>query len=90
MPRVAADAGDLDCGKARERLRQREGAGGRRLAGAVKPDVQLDEQRRPRSAAIERRGEALGRREAIDRDRQLDALVGDAARRSHLSAPNGG
>ena len=65
-------------GQARERLRQRERAGGRRLTRAVQADVQLDEQRRAGAATLQRRREALGRQAAVDGDRQLHALGGDA------------
>ena len=87
MARVAADAGDLDGREARERLRELERAGGRRLAGAVQADVQLDEQLRRRAAALQRGREPLGRREAVDRDRQLHAVGGESGEALPLVRP---
>ena len=68
MPATSTD------GQARELLRQRERAGGRRLPRAVQPDVHLHEQLGRRSAALQRRGEALGGRNAVDGDRELEPV----------------
>ena len=50
------------------------------LPGAVQADVELDQQRgASRRARTERGGQALGGRDAVDGDRQLDAVRRDAA-----------
>ena len=48
------------------------------LPGAVQSDIHLDEQLCLRAAALQRRGEPLGRREAVDGDGQLEALGGES------------
>ena len=74
VARIAADACHLDGRQARELLRERECAGRGRLPRAMQPDVHLHEQLRRRSAALQRRCEALGRGDPVDGDRQLEPI----------------
>ena len=90
MARVAADAGDLDGGQLRQLLRNRERACGGGLAGAVQPDVELDEKLCVRATPIERTREPLGRRELSTATVSSTPVGRESASRSHLSAPNGG
>ena len=75
---VAGDALDLDVRQPGEALGDGDGARGRALAGAVQAHVELDQQRRPRAVAPERGRQPLGGGDAVDGDRQLDAVGGDA------------
>ena len=101
VPRVAADARDLDGRQARERLRERERARGGRLARAVQADVHLDEQLGRRAAALAaprrapRRPRApstatVSSRPSAARSREAIPLVGAERRVVHEDARRAG
>ena len=77
VARIAGDAGHLDRGQRGELLRHPDGAGRRRLAGAVEADVELDQQLRGGAVPRQRGGQVLGRGAGVDRDGEVDAVGGD-------------
>ena len=87
VTRVAADPRHFERREPRELLRDCERAGGGRLTRAMEADVELDEQRRLQSAPREDVREAFGRRDAVDRDRQVDARRGDVGETLPLVGP---